>query len=214
VVSAIEFPSTLPADQKAGRRSQAARRKEMREIVARAAFDEIAEFGYSEFRTAAVFSRAGVSKGGMQHHFPTKASLTLAAIDYGLNESTQIAEQNLLKTINGPTDLARLLVDDLVSYFSNQRFWVTLDITIHASKNGELAQAIHQAVDRYRTPVYESWAKRLESEGWATDKAQDIVHLATAMVSGSAIRHLWTGEGPLPSIRQLWIDVILMNRSQ
>lgn len=191
------------------RRSQAERRDEMRRLVATAAFEEIAEHGHSEFRTAAVFKRAGVSKGGMQHHFPTKDDLTLLAVEHGLEQSAKVTRQFLEAKASSVEELVKLIFEDLLSYFGDDRFWVTLDITIHASKNGGLAEAIHRMVSDYRAPVYERWAERLVQFGWSPARADVAVKMATALVSGSAIRFLWTQEKPLPELQELWRRSIL-----
>lgn len=181
----------------------------MRQLVAKAAFDEIAEFGHSAFRTAAVFTRAGVSKGGMQHHFPTKDSLTLAAVRYGLEQSAIPTASLIEQEVDSSEELVALLLEDLMIYFGDERFWVTLDITIHASKIGDLAGAIHQMVNEFRSPVYDRWKERLTGLGWSADRAEAAVKMATALVSGSAIRYLWTRELPAPELRKLWQTAIL-----
>lgn len=191
------------------RRSQAERRDEMRHRVATAAFEEIAEHGHSEFRTAAVFKRAGVSKGGMQHHFPTKDDLTLLVVEHGLEQSAKVTRKFIESDASSAEELVGLIFEDLLSYFGDDRFWVTLDITIHASKNGGLAEAIHRMVSDYRAPVYERWAQRLTEFGWSPARADAAVKMATALVSGSAIRFLWSREQPTKELRELWLRSIM-----
>jgi AcrR family transcriptional regulator len=191
------------------RRSQMQRREEMRQLVAKAAFDEIAEFGHSAFRTAAVFRRAGVSKGGMQHHFPTKDALTLAAVRYGLEQSATVTAKIIDQDARDGKELVGLLFKDLLIYFGDERFWVILDITIHASKMGDLAGAIHHMVNEYRSPVYERWKQRLIDFGWSAERADAAVKMATALVSGSAVRFLWTREPPSVELQDIWQQAIL-----
>lgn len=181
----------------------------MQTLVAKAAFDEIAEFGHSAFRTAAVFKRAGVSKGGMQHHFPTKDALTLAAVRYGLEQSAAVTASIIGQEAVNVEELVQLMFKDLAAYFGDDRFWATLDITIHASKMDELAGGIHEMVSEFRLPVYERWTERLTEFGWSRDRADAAVKMATALVSGSAIRFLWTREAPHPELQELWQRSIL-----
>src|SRR5438094_7885074 len=53
----------------------------MRGRLLDAAIEGLAETGYSGFSTNDVVRRAGVSRGALAHHFPTKAGLVAAAAD-------------------------------------------------------------------------------------------------------------------------------------
>lgn len=63
------------------RRTQAERSATTRARVLRAAVDALVELGYAATTTGEVQARAGVSRGALTHHFPTRASLMLAAMD-------------------------------------------------------------------------------------------------------------------------------------
>ncbi len=54
----------------------------MRERVLEAAIDWLVERGYAGFSVLALAEKAGVSRGALQHHFPTKADLVSAVIDH------------------------------------------------------------------------------------------------------------------------------------
>lgn len=62
------------------RRSQTERSAETRERLLDAAFGLLHEAGYGGATTTAIAERAGVSLGGMQHQFPTKALLMGAVL--------------------------------------------------------------------------------------------------------------------------------------
>jgi AcrR family transcriptional regulator len=176
------------------RRTQAERREETRQKVAKAAFQVIAERGHSAFRTAAVIEYAGVSQGAMLHHYPTKESLTLAAIHYALN----LGRDNSLKRANqtGENALVTLqaMAADFREFFLGNQFWVSLDVTMDAAKDASMAPEIRSIVADARKPVYDLWTQALMRCGWTAERANIAVTSTAALISGFAIRTLWVAD--------------------
>ncbi len=173
------------------RRTQAERSEETRRRVARAAYEVIAERGHSAFRTAAVIAHAGVSQGAMLHHYPTKESLTLAAIHYALN----LNREKSLRRVNSAPNEARAVLEamaaDFQDFFLGNQFWVSLDITMDAAKDATIAPEIRQIVAEARQPIYALWTQALARCGWSEDCARHTVIELAALISGFAIRSLW-----------------------
>jgi AcrR family transcriptional regulator len=179
---------------KPARRSQAERSEETRKRVAKAAYEVIAERGHSAFRTAAVIAQAGVSQGAMLHHYPTKESLTLAAIHYALN----LDREKSLKRANSTGEDAHAtllaMAQDFRDFFHGDQFWVSLDITMDAAKDASVAPEIRAIVAQARKPVYDLWAQALARCGWDITRAQHAVTSTAALISGFAIRTLWNDD--------------------
>jgi AcrR family transcriptional regulator len=179
---------------KPARRTQAERSEETRQRVAKAAYEVIAERGHSAFRTAAVIAQAGVSQGAMLHHYPSKESLTLAAIHYALN----LDRDKSLKRANITGDDAHAtllaMAEDFRAFFIGNQFWVSLDITMDAAKDASAAPEIRAIVADARKPVYELWTQALMRCGWGAARAQHAVTSTAALISGFAIRTLWNDD--------------------
>lgn len=176
---------------KRARRSQVERSEEMRERLARAAFEIIAEGGHSAYRTAAVAERAGVSQGALVHHFATKDGLTLAAVEYAFARASEKTEEIIAAGLAAGEDPLDLMFRDFQLYFFNDDFWVSLDITINGSKTPELKDGIREIVPRYRLGVYRRWVGILADSGWAEPDAHEIVRMSAALVTGLGIRTLF-----------------------
>ncbi|WP_164523350.1 TetR/AcrR family transcriptional regulator [Sphingomonas koreensis] len=176
------------------RRTQAERSGEMRARLAEAAYGIIAERGHSAFRMAAVAERAGVSTGAMLHHFRNKDEMTLAAIHHALAAAEATSRERAMRAGNTPGEVLQALADDFLDFFHGDRFWVSLDITMDASKNVEVAEAIGPIVAKDRRPVFKLWAERLTSLGWHAEHAEEAVRSIAALASGYAIRTLWTDD--------------------
>lgn len=179
---------------RAPRRKQSDRSEEMRARLAKAAYEVIAERGHSAFRTAAVIAHAGVSQGAMLHHFPNKESLTLAAIHYALNLGNEASVARIAAA--GPTapEILQAMADDFRDFFAGDRFWVALDITMDAAKDATVAPAIRQIVGEARRPIYSQWEASLCKAGWEPERAAEAVLMTAALISGYAIRSLWTAD--------------------
>lgn len=173
------------------RRSQGERSEEMRERVAQATFDVIAARGYSAMRYAAVAEQAGVSQGALLHHFETKDVLTLATVEFAFARASAKTEEIIAAGLSKGDDPIELMLKDFALYFFNDDFWVSLDITINASKDPELKGGIREIVPRYRLGVYRRWVGILSENGWSVGDAEEIVRMSAALTTGLGIRTLF-----------------------
>lgn len=173
------------------RRSQGERSGEMRERLAQATFDIIAARGFSSLRTAAVAERAGVSQGALLHHFETKDGLTLATVEYAFAQASATTEEIIADGLAMGVDPIDLMLRDFRTYFFNDDFWVSLDITINASKDPALKEGIREIVPRYRLGVYRRWVGILSENGWSLADAEEIVRMSAALTTGLGIRTLF-----------------------
>ena len=64
------------------RAPQQDRSRVTRQKLLEASLESLAEVGYAATTVAVVAARAGVSRGAAQHHFPTRADLFAAAVEY------------------------------------------------------------------------------------------------------------------------------------
>lgn len=178
----------------------------MRARLAAAAYETIAEGGLNGLRLRAVANAAGVSQGALLHHFPDKNALTLAAIDHALTLARVDSSSWLKADASGPAALLRAMLAELESFFHSDRFWVAMGITMEAAKDRALNLTVRQCVADLRTPVYQSWTKRLAAAGWQQAEAARVVRSGAAMVSGSAIRRFWTEDDAITDeVAEHWL---------
>jgi AcrR family transcriptional regulator len=74
------------------RRTQAERTATMRARIIAATIDSIVELGHAATTTVEVQRRAGVSRGALLHHFPSRAELLVAAIDDLFGAQRQLSD--------------------------------------------------------------------------------------------------------------------------
>ncbi|WP_223262678.1 TetR/AcrR family transcriptional regulator [Sphingobium sp. SCG-1] len=178
----------------------------MRQRLLEAALAILKQRGLAGFRTADVIERAGVSKGALLHHFPTKVGLIVAVFE-GLYD----AEEAKARPSKRRTTLVETLSDlisDSHAFFFGESFSVTLDITISGARDPELRDAIFGSVRGFRKRAELAWAERLMAFGVSRDRAYDAVRMVNGTVRGLAVRTLW--ETDLPLSRRLEHDMAEM----
>ena len=177
----LERPRTQP------RRTNADRSASTREKILSATIDCLATLGYHQTTTVLVTERAGVSRGAMLHHFPSKAELMLAAMEY-IRCQMGLSHQDGLSHIHDDRQRFAALVDILWGQY-RQPIGVARIELILASRSdpvcGPRFAELIATLDRRHTAAVWPLAKRL---GF-TDRAQvdAIVQLYAAAVRGLAI---------------------------
>lgn len=72
--------------------------KSTRNLILDSAIECLFEEGYSDTSTALIAAKAGLSRGAMMHHYPTKIDLITALIEH-LNEKRKFAYSQLVASI-------------------------------------------------------------------------------------------------------------------
>jgi AcrR family transcriptional regulator len=191
------------------RRTQEQRSSEMRRRLARAAFEQIRDRGFAQFRTAAVSRNAGVSQGAQLHHFPTKDDLAIAAIEYGyqLSEETTIANFARFDSASDPEPVAAL-IDDCATFYGTA-FDVGLDIVKGSATNLELRRRIGELSRANRDFAERGWLARLVAHGWSVADAQDVLDMTTSLVRGFAVRRwIRRDSGQHERLLARWVEIV------
>jgi AcrR family transcriptional regulator len=109
----------------------------MRNRLLDATIDCLAETGYSRFSTNDVVRRAGVSRGALAHHFPTKVDLVAAAADR-LVELRAAEFRERFAAIPAPHRTVAKALDVLWTFFDDPSFHALLELSIAARTEPEL----------------------------------------------------------------------------
>lgn len=168
---------------------QAERTARMRARLARAAYEAIRDGGYVHFRTAAVARLAGVSQGAQLHHFPTKNSLALAAIEHAWQSATAESLARIARHRAGQ-DVIEAIVADSRAFFFSEYFRVALDILMAGGRDDALREPLVASTLAHRHEVEQGWHARLVASGYAPRDADDLLALTLSVVRGFAVRAL------------------------
>jgi AcrR family transcriptional regulator len=130
------------------RRSRTERTADSRTLILDAAVACLAEEGYAATTTLSIQARAGVSRGRMLHHFPSRDALLVAAAQY--LAGTRMADMELMvaRSIHAITDeTARLnrATELLWEQFRQPYFWAAMELWTAARTHPTLRQELGPA---------------------------------------------------------------------
>ena len=175
------------------RRTQAERSEETRARILDAAVHVLSTRGYAGFRTAEVATQAGVSRGALTHHFPSRDELLVAVVADVFRRAAELGRTRA-GAVQSVDDAIRSLLSDSRDFFFSELFLVAMDLAIQ----GRLAQSGLDPVGKIsadaRLPVEASWLNALVAAGVAKDVAEDLLWLTNSIVRGLAVRRLWQDE--------------------
>jgi AcrR family transcriptional regulator len=164
-----------------------------REIILEAAIDCFINLGYTDTTTAKIADHAGVSRGAMLHHFPSKSELILAAIEYLheklLQEYTREYTKKLAKTPAGTAlrDRVRGGLAAYWNYLTSDIFIAYHELCVAGRTDPELKAILQQTVKLFDQHVFET-NMQLFSE-WADKGDQFVIamDLTKFLMEGMAV---------------------------
>jgi AcrR family transcriptional regulator len=157
--------------------SQALSRQEQkseraRQIICEATVACLAEHGYSETSISRVVNRAEVSKGALQHHFPSKEDLMASTASYLLARPVEYSDRDRTSNIR----------DRLLAFWdrmTNTSAYLALLEILIAARTDQILQA--RIADGLKTSIQEIDEHFLPGYGDLTEQDQDdLLLLMTA----------------------------------
>ncbi len=181
-------------------RTQAQRRDEMRTALLDAAVASLVERGFARTTTIDVQRKAGVSRGALLHHFPSKADLLVATIAHlaemrGRELRTRAASLPL-----GPARIDAVL-DLLWECFAGPLFQVSLELRAAARTEAELRAPLAAAERLMHERVLAQAAALFGHEIAARPGFEAAMDLTLHLMMGAAMSTLMHQEEPRIQIR-------------
>jgi AcrR family transcriptional regulator len=129
-----------------------------RDRILEAAIDCFINLGYSKVTTAKVADFAGVSRGAMLHHFPSKTELIQAAVEFLhgklLNDYTQKVSK-IPEKLEGK-ERRRAGLDAYWDYLTDDLFIVYHELCVAGRTDSELKSILDNSTVRFEKHVNES----------------------------------------------------------
>lgn len=113
--------------------------------------------GFPASKVDEICQQAGVTKGSFYHHFDSKESLALAALDDYFSELAENVSRGAWVQVKAPAERILALVDHLIgiaegSFLQHGCLIGTLTLDL-AETNAEMRQAVHDKFDRLVTVI-------------------------------------------------------------
>ena len=172
------------------RRTQAERSDEMQLRLVEASAVVLRRKGYAGLRTDEVARVAKVSRGALQHHFPSKDSLIVATAQHLLEASLQRGQKRAASAA-AALDPIEAIIADGMEFFLGPDFGVVLDLVLAGGKDRSLRDQIYGHARTSRLDVEDAWLNLLTDRGVPRPKAEKILWLTISIIRGLAVRALW-----------------------
>ena len=137
-------------------RSRSERTADSRLLILDAAVACLVEDGYAGASTLAVQARAGVSRGRLLHHFPSRAELLVAAAEHvATTQLDEVRSRAAALMDDGPTGRQRVdrAIDLMWATFQEPPFWAAMELWTAARTDPALRGALRGEEQRLRAAI-------------------------------------------------------------
>jgi len=132
----------------AGSGWQAQKSASTRGLIVDSAIKCFVDLGYARTTTTAIAERAGLSRGAMLHHFPSKIDVVRAAVDH-LHAKRLKALRKAMMRPSGETDRVRQGVDAYWAHVKHPMFVAFFELSVAARTDAELSSILRPAQEAF-----------------------------------------------------------------
>lgn len=203
-------PSTPPVEKT----WQQTKSEQTRQAILKAAIDCFYELGYANTTTDNIARKAGVSRGAMLHHFPTRFDLIRASVQY-LSQGWLSRFADVESGVNRGAEHTRV-EEGIDAYWDllNTPDWVVFhELKVAARTDKELEEALIPALTEFEKALYETTRQLFPD--LALSEAFEHGNLLTSyLLEGMAAAKLVQGAGVPEGKMLAWLKRELVRSYQ
>lgn len=171
-------------------RSRTERSADSRALILDAAVSCLVSDGYAGASTLAVQARAGVSRGRLLHHFPSREELLVAAASHLVNDMlTEAAEQAEHLDVPDPAERLDRCVELNWALFQKPPFWAAMELWNAARTDEALRAALRPEERRINTAIRAAADRIWGSAAMASPRYPVLRELLFTSMRGVAIAY-------------------------
>ncbi|HHZ78341.1 MAG TPA: TetR/AcrR family transcriptional regulator [Candidatus Lambdaproteobacteria bacterium] len=176
------------------RRTQEERSTETKKRLLEATIDCLNELGFNKTGTVEIARRAGVSRGALVHHFPSKHDLIVATAEYHWNRITEEV-RNLAMTMHG----GQLSLDAFIDGIWNKVFLIrgssaTIEMIIAARTDSKLRRELVPMLNRLYSNYDEIWSQFFHNSGVSPERIEMLFDLTIELLRGMTLQRVLKDE--------------------
>lgn len=174
------------------RAPQQARAVRTRDRLLGAALQVLYERGYADTTTIAVCEQAGLSRGAQLHHFPNKAELVRASIEYLADQRAGEIRAEVAALPPGG-DRIEVALGMLERTFTGRQFTLALEVWVAARTDPQLRGALAPLEQRIGRELFQLTVEVLGVDDTQPD-ARQAVQLTLDLMRGLGVAGLLTDD--------------------
>jgi len=174
---------------KAEKNKQQAKSLKTRDKILSATIDCIFEKGLMNTSTHDIYKRAGISRGAMQHHYPTKEALLHAAYKELLE--TEVGKlRDAASVFNSSGISIDDFIDQMWARFSVESFSITLDYFAVARTDEVLKKNVQKARKQYDEALEDIWMQYFAGQETSEKKLLALLGMTINLFRGMSLQML------------------------
>ena len=160
------------------------------------------DLGYNNTTTEKIAQRAGVSRGAMLHHFPSRMALIKAAVAH-LNAKRLAAYESEESEIQEAARYTRIEegIDKFWEQLGSWLYVVLIELQVAARTDSELREILHPAIEEYQRASFES-TRRLFPDLALSKRFELAVSVSRYLMEGLAIDNITRDPARGPSVER------------
>ncbi|PZT91123.1 MAG: TetR family transcriptional regulator [Gordonia sp. (in: high G+C Gram-positive bacteria)] len=176
-----------------------------RQKALESAVECLARYGWQGSTMAVVAEHVGISRGALQHHFPTREDLMLAAIEYMFEQRLVKAFPADAKVPPGQTRES-FLIERLLHYYSDDLFKAALHVWTAAASEPAFREKIVPMEARFSREVYRAAMKFLNADD-SDERSRHLIRSMMDLSRGLGLADLITDDSARRAkIAKFWAE--------
>ncbi len=168
---------------------QAQKSAATRNLIIEAAIKCFVELGYARTTTTAIADKAGLSRGAMLHHFPSKVDIVRAAVEH-LHAKRLKAFRRAAQLTPTASDRIRANLDAYWQHVRHPMFVAFFELVVAARTDPELGRILRPAQEAFEQEWHRT-AREVFTEWNTDDETFDVaLDLTRYVLEGMAISFL------------------------
>lgn len=168
---------------------QAQKSASTRTQIIEAAIKCFVEHGYSRTTTPLIAQKAGLSRGAMLHHFPSKLAIVRAAVEYLHSKRLRAFRKAVIKPVTGQ-DHVRQAVEAYWQHVRHPMFVAFFELAVAARTDKELANILKPAQEGFEREWYSAAVELFPEWRGSGERFELGFDLARYVMEGMAISFL------------------------
>lgn len=178
------------------RQNQEERSRQTQARVTQATIECILEKGIRATSTVDVARLAGVSRGALVHHYPSKTLLMQAALEDLLSREVESVREMAVKVKAGELNFDSLL-KALHEHFKGDLYMVTLEYLTNARTDPDIMKVLVPLAAKFNDSLEQIWEQLVASSKHTSHQNRVALNATLCMMRGMGAQSIWRDDPEL-----------------
>lgn len=152
--------------------------------------------GIRDTSTVDVARQAGVSRGALVHHYPSKTSLMQAALEDLLNREVGSVRDMAMRVKAGELNFDNFL-KSLHEHFKGDMYMVTLEYLTNARTDAAIMEVLVPLAARFNDSLERIWEQLVASSEHSSHEKRVALNATLCMMRGMGAQSIWRNDPEL-----------------